>query len=214
MLARIAGLLIGYCFGLIQTAYIFGKARNVDIRKKGSGNAGATNILRVFGTKAGVFVFFGDFLKAFAAVMITRLIFKNSNPDVSFLISMYAGIGCILGHDFPFYLGFKGGKGVACTVGVMGTCSWIIILFGFITFIPQYLITKYISVSSMLLSAGFFVMNLILSLAGYYDLSAPQLWELNTIIFLIMALTIFSHRQNIKRLIAGNENKTYLKKKN
>ena len=112
MIMRLSCLAIGYACGLFQTSYIYGRMHGIDIRKHGSGNAGTTNMLRTLGTKAGLITFFGDVMKTIIAVIICLSIFyrKDVNPEMLQLIKMYASAGAILGHNFPFYLGFKGGK--------------------------------------------------------------------------------------------------------
>ena len=105
---RLICLLIGYVFGLFQTAFIYGKAHGIDIREKGSGNAGTTNTLRVFGTKAGLLVFAGDCLKCIFAVLLVRLFFGQSHGDIIYLLCLYTAAGAILGHNYPFYMGFRG----------------------------------------------------------------------------------------------------------
>ena len=119
IIVRIICLLVGYAFGLIQTSYILGRANGIDIREHGSGNAGTTNTLRVFGTKAGLIVLFGDIVKCILAIVITGLLFNKSHPDMIYLYKLYAAAGAILGHNFPFYLHFKGGKGIATTAGLI-----------------------------------------------------------------------------------------------
>ena len=114
---RLAALAIGYVFGLFQTAYIYGRLKGIDIRQYGSGNAGTTNTLRVLGTKAGLIVLAGDILKCILAIVAVRLLFTDSHADGYYLLAMYAALGAILGHNYPFYLGFKGGKGIAATAG-------------------------------------------------------------------------------------------------
>ena len=116
---RIICLVIGYAFGLFQTAFIYGKINGIDIREHGSGNAGTTNALRVLGTKAGLIVFAGDVIKTVLAIVIFGLIFKDSHPEEVYLLKLYAATGAILGHNFPFYLNFKGGKGIAATAGLI-----------------------------------------------------------------------------------------------
>ena len=115
---RVISLLIGYVFGLLQSGYLYGKfVKNTDIRQHGSGNAGSTNILRVFGVKSALIVFLGDFFKAVVAMFIARKLFGGTgNGD---LYAMYAGLGVTLGHDFPFYMNFKGGKGIASMAGIL-----------------------------------------------------------------------------------------------
>ena len=118
---RLVCLAVGYVCGLLQTGYIVGKMNHIDIRKQGSGNAGTTNALRVIGWKAGILTFFGDVLKCVAAVVITCLLFRGS--DCLPLLAMYAGAGVTLGHNFPFYMNFKGGKGIAVMAGLVAARS-------------------------------------------------------------------------------------------
>ena len=115
---RILLLIIGYFIGNIETGYIFGKLNKMDIRNYGSGNAGATNTLRVLGPKAGLIVFLGDFCKSLIPCLVVRYIFRD-NVSLSYVYMLYIGLGVVLGHNFPFYLGFKGGKGVASTAGII-----------------------------------------------------------------------------------------------
>ena len=114
---RIICLAIGYICGLLQTGYLVGKMNHVDIRKEGSGNAGSTNALRVMGWKAGAMTFAGDVIKCLAAVLIARYIYRDT--EYVPLLAMYAGMGATLGHNFPFYLKFKGGKGIAVLAGLV-----------------------------------------------------------------------------------------------
>ena len=122
---RLICLGIGYVFGLFQTGYIYGRMHGMDIRKHGSGNAGSTNALRTMGVKAGAITLLGDCFKCVIAVLVVRGIFASRCPEILPLLSMYAGFGAVLGHNYPFYLGFKGGKGIAATAGMMscGFCG-------------------------------------------------------------------------------------------
>ena len=123
-MARLICLAVGYLCGLFQTAYIYGKSKGIDIREKGSGNAGTTNTLRTFGLKAGILVLFGDILKCAAACLIARyVIAPKMAPELNYLLVLYAAAGAILGHNFPFYMHFKGGKGIAATAGYMSEAS-------------------------------------------------------------------------------------------
>ena len=126
-MVRIICIIIGYCFGLIQTAYIYGKVNGIDIRTVGSGNAGTTNALRVLGKKAGLIVFLGDVAKTVAAVIVVRLIFGSSYADSIYMLMLYTVAGVILGHNYPFYLNFKGGKGIAATAGLLASTTNIYI---------------------------------------------------------------------------------------
>ena len=151
---RLICIVIGYIFGLIQSGYLYGKANHMDIRQYGSGNAGSTNVLRVMGKKAGAIVFLGDFFKAVFAMAVCRLLFKG-NADVD-LLALYAGLGVTLGHNFPFYLKFKGGKGIACMAGIMTAMDLRITLTCFVIFSVTVFLTRYVSLGSILVSLTFF----------------------------------------------------------
>ncbi len=109
---RIICLVVGYAFGLIQTGFIYSKIKHTDIRNHGSGNAGTTNVLRTFGAKGGAITFLGDFLKAVIPVLIVGFIFREQGIEAVKMYQMYTSLGVVLGHDFPFFMGFKGGKGI------------------------------------------------------------------------------------------------------
>ncbi len=117
--ARLLSLLAGYVFGLFQTAYLYGRTKGIDIRDKGSGNAGTTNSIRVLGWKAGALTFLGDFFKAVLAVLLVKLVFGERYAESVKVLELYAGFGAVLGHNFPCYLQFRGGKGIACSAGVV-----------------------------------------------------------------------------------------------
>ena len=157
---RIICIIIGYVFGMFQTAFFYGKMHGIDIREHGSGNAGTTNTLRVLGTKAGLIVFAGDVLKCMIAVWITTLIFKGSHADEIYLLKLYTAAGAILGHNFPFYMNFKGGKGIAASAGLIFALAffdWKFLALGFCTFFIALIITKYVSFSSLCLMTGFLI---------------------------------------------------------
>jgi len=113
MKERLLCLIIGYGCGLLQTGYLLGELRGIDIRKHGSGNAGTTNMLRTLGPLWGLLTLLGDFLKCFVAVLIVTRLFGESHAQLLPVLKMYAGLGVTLGHDYPFYMKWKGGKGVA-----------------------------------------------------------------------------------------------------
>ena len=212
---RIICLLIGYVFGLFQTAYFYGKAHGIDIRQHGSGNSGTTNTLRVLGTKAGLIVFAGDCLKCIASVVAVRLIFGGSHPDMSYLLCLYAAAGTILGHDFPFYMGFKGGKGIAATAGLILSFHPYFIIMGVVFFFGVFLTTHLVSLGSLLVYAGFFIEMVLCGQLGVFgDVTQAHLIEMYVLTGLLTAMAYWQHRQNIVRLIQGNERKTYLFKKN
>ena len=136
-LERIICIVIGYVFGLFQTAFIYGKLHGIDIREHGSGNAGTTNTLRVLGTKAGLIVLAGDIIKCILAIVLCSVLFDTSHPDEIYLLKLYAAAGAILGHNFPFYLGFKGGKGIAATAGLILAFHPYFIIMGVILFLQS-----------------------------------------------------------------------------
>ena len=210
---RIICLVIGYAFGLFQTAYFYGKAHGIDIRQHGSGNSGTTNALRVLGTKAGIIVFFGDAFKCIFAVMVVRMIFNGS--DALYLYCLYTAAGAILGHNFPFYMGFKGGKGIAATAGLIASVHPLLIPMGLILFFGTFLITHYVSLGSLLVYAGLVIHVVVFGQCGLFEgLTQVQLYEMYVVTSLLMIMAYWKHKDNIVRLVKGNERKTYLFKKN
>lgn len=217
LIYRLICVITGYAFGLIQSGYIYGRLKGVDIRTKGSGNAGSTNTLRVFGTKAGFTVLFCDALKTIVAIWIMRLVMGSIIPDYKCLIIFYTAAGVILGHNFPFYLGFKGGKGMASTLGLILSLSpfWYFATM-FPLFVIIFVVTHYVSLGSIMAYVLFFVETIIFGNLGMLgsNLSSKELIELDVIAFFLMSLAIFQHRKNVVRLIHGEESKTFLSKKN
>ena len=211
---RVVCLLIGYVFGLFQTSFLYGKMHGIDIRNYGSGNAGTTNALRVLGTKAGLIVFGGDVIKCILAVLVVRLLCGNSHPDMKYLYMLYAGAGAILGHNFPFYLNFKGGKGIAATAGLILSFHPYFIPVGVVLFFGAFLTTHYVSLGSLLVYAGFMIELVVLGQMGIFGMSQAALIELYIVGAFLTVMAYWKHRENIKRLLHGNERKTYLFKKN
>lgn len=211
---RIACLIIGYVFGLFQTAFIYGKLHGIDIREHGSGNAGTTNTLRVLGTKAGLIVLAGDIIKCILAIVLCGMLFGKSNPDEIYLLKLYAAAGAILGHNFPFYLHFKGGKGIAATAGLILAFHPYFIVVGVILFFGAFLITHYVSLGSLLVYAGLMIQMVVCGQMGLFSTSQAILNEMYVITALLTILAYYKHRENIARLLKGEERKTYLTKKN
>ncbi len=215
-MVRVICLAIGYVFGLFQTAYFYGRAHGIDIREHGSGNAGTTNTLRVLGTKAGLIVFAGDCLKCMAAVWLVRLIFGNTYHNIIYLLCLYTGAGAILGHNYPFFLKFKGGKGIAATAGmVLSFHPWFILTGVLLFFIPFFTL-HYVSLGSLLVYAGLMVQLVIFGQNGllFQEMTQGQLIEMYIVFGCLMVMAYWKHRENIKRLLHGKERKTYLAKKN
>lgn len=211
---RIVCIVIGYIFGLFQTAYFYGKAHGIDIRQHGSGNSGTTNALRVLGTKAGLIVFFGDCLKCILAVCAARLLFGRSHQEMIYVLCIYAAAGAILGHNFPFYMNFKGGKGIAATAGLILSLHPYFIPVGVVMFFGAFLTTHYVSLGSLLVYVGLMVEMVICGQLGVFHMSQGYLWEMYIVAALLTVMAFWKHRENIKRLIRGEERKTYLFKKN
>ena len=211
---RILCLVVGYLFGLFQTAYFYGKLHGIDIREHGSGNAGTTNTLRVLGTKAGVIVLVGDILKCMIAIFLCRYVFSTSHPDMVYLLQMYTAAGVILGHNFPFYMHFKGGKGIAATAGLILSFHPYFIVVGVILFFGAFLITHYVSLGSLLVYAGLMIQMVVCGQMGLFHTTQAILNEMYVITALLTILAYYKHRENIVRLIKGEERKTYLTKKN
>lgn len=211
---RILCLVIGYCCGLIETGVLYGKFKGIDIRKYGSGNLGMTNALRVMGPKAGLVVFIGDLLKAFIPCLIANITFRNIYPDAYMLYVLYTGFGVVLGHNFPFYLGFKGGKGISSSAGaILGLLNPWMCLILLTIFLVTVLITRYVSLGSILLLLSFAITYVIFALKGMlcFDQNVPDskaaMIESIVLACILALLAIIRHKENIGRLLRNEENK-------
>lgn len=206
-MVRVVCLIIGYFLGCIQTAYIVGKLMgHIDIRDYGSGNAGTTNVTRVLGFKPGIIVFIADILKAIAAFIICSLIFKGGGTffsGTSLVPGMYAGLGVIIGHNFPFYLKFKGGKGIASTIGLIICIDLKVALITYTIGFLIVVVTRYISLSSLTMT----LLATILMIIFKFEIEAVCIMALLTL------MAYYRHIPNIKRLIKGEENKFSIYKK-
>jgi glycerol-3-phosphate acyltransferase PlsY len=187
----VVALLIGYLFGCIQSAYLIGKSvGKIDIREHGSGNAGASNITSTLGLKYGALVGFVDILKGLLAVLVVSWIYPD-DPTLAYL----SGLMAVLGHIFPFYLKFRGGKGVATLVGMMFGVNWKLgVLFVLLVAVPA-LVTDYIVAGSF---TTFIALPIVTYLRGY-----PAVYLL--ISLALTALCFYLHRGNIKHIRAGEE---------
>lgn len=207
---RIICLLVGYLFGLIQSGYLYGKANKIDIYKYGSGNPGTTNALRVMGPKAGIIVFFGDFLKALIPCLVVRLIFGGQQSSLTYLLILYTGFGVILGHNYPCYLNFKGGKGIAATAGLIVATDLRMTILCLAAFILIVIVTRYVSLGSLAVATILFVWLVLFGKIGIYGIEPRNLPEYYIVAALISGLAFWRHRANIGRLIQGKENKISL----
>lgn len=218
---RLGCLLFGYLFGLIQTGYIVGKIKGIDIRQHGSKNAGTTNILRTMGLKYAVIVLFGDAFKCIAAVLLAKAVLAAYYPHILSLLLIYTAAGVILGHNFPFYMGFKGGKGIAATAGFIISLIWqfeygyVIFLLGLVVFFGTFFITHYVSLGSIFVYVGLFIEMVVVGQNGLLgfpeEISKACQIEYYIVVFLLACLAFERHKTNIKNLIKGTERKTYLK---
>jgi glycerol-3-phosphate acyltransferase PlsY len=207
IVSRILGIVLGYIFGLFPTGVLYGKAHHVDIRKHGSGNAGMTNSLRVLGWKAGVVVFFGDCLKAVAAMAIIWYLYKDVYPDAVKLLELYAGFGAVLGHNFPFFMKFKGGKGIACSVGIVFAFDWRMVPICAILFFASVVPTGFMSLGSLGILSGFFIQTIVFGQLGLLKVGAQYLPEVYILSAILTGMAFWQHRSNLKRLASGTENK-------
>ena len=212
-MVRLLCLGIGYVFGLFQTGYIYGRLHGIDIREYGSGNAGTTNTLRTLGRAAGAVTLLGDAFKCVFAVLLVRFLFRERYGDILPLLSLYTAAGVILGHNFPFYLHFHGGKGIAATAGLILAASWQMTLLGLVTFGAALFLTHYVSLGSLLVYVGFVVELIVFGQSGMFGMTQAHLNEMYAVGVALMLLAFWMHRENIRRLLHGEERKTYLSKK-
>lgn len=195
---------IGYAVGSVNSSVLVGKLYGTDVRKHGSKSAGLTNALRVLGSKAALMVLVGDVLKGVIAVLIGYLMKKwAADSSLGDLYGVTAGTFAVIGHNWPVYFNFKGGKGILTTATVIFMLDWKIglIVLGF--FIIIVAITRYVSLGSILGSTAVPVVALALGHKAAF---------ICFMIFLAL-LAIYRHKENIKRLVHGNENKLSFKKK-
>lgn len=202
MFLNILLIITAYVLGSIPSAVWIGKKfYGIDIREHGSKNAGATNTLRVLGRRAALPVFVIDFFKGFAAVKLSLL---TDMPDASselFYLKMALVVAAVLGHIFPLFAKFKGGKGVATVAGAAFGMTTLALTITFVSFIVVLLISKYVSLSSMI-AAILYPLYLIFI---FHDSKEQIIFG-----FIIAVALLFTHRRNIKRLIHGEESKTYI----
>lgn len=195
----LVAIVIGYLCGCFQSGYFVGKLCGLDIRQYGSGNAGTTNVLRTLGKGRALLTFLGDGLKGLVPVLIVKLWIGPASPGLnSELLQLILGLAIVLGHDYPFFLGFKGGKGIATTAAVMMAFDWRMGLCSFIIFVGIVAATRYVSLASVTLSAALIIEMLIFHWGR---------WDLLIMIIIYALFAIYRHRANIKRLMNGTESK-------
>jgi glycerol-3-phosphate acyltransferase PlsY len=200
VLAYIVVAVAAYLLGSIPTGFLVAKAKGIDIRSVGSGNIGATNAMRVLGTPAGIFVLLMDAAKGFAAAkwlspLILHFI-NHANGSVENL-PIYAGIFAVLGHNYPCWLKFKGGKGIATTAGVYLALAPTAVGIALLVFILTVAATRYVSLGSIAAAIA-------LPIAVYWTCDNECL---GVVTLSLGVLAIYKHKSNIQRLMAGTENR-------
>ena len=207
-----------YLLGSVDTGILVSKyLYHDDVRNHGSGAAGMTNMLRTFGKKAAALTAAGDVLKGVAAVCIGRWLFGFLPADAA--VSSYLGVYltailAVVGHTKPVYFGFKGGKGIAATAGLILAIHPAFIPMGVILFFGTFLLTHYVSLGSLLVYAGFLIEMVIMGQMDLFSMPVGHRIEMYVIAAFLTAMAYWKHRENIKRLLSGTERKTYLFKKN
>ena len=209
MASYIIVAVIAYLLGSVSFSVIISKKMaGFDVREKGSGNAGTTNVLRSVGKKAAIFTLLGDVLKGVIAILVAYIIglIVKKGIDKALLIQL-AGIFVILGHTFPVFFKFKGGKGIATALGVLLMTNWNIGLICLVFALVLMALTKMVSLGSIAAAILFPVLIIFMPHTAY-------LVDGNYIIYsiLIAVLVVYNHRANVKRLLNGTENKLDFKK--
>ncbi|TDU72967.1 glycerol-3-phosphate acyltransferase PlsY [Prosthecobacter fusiformis] len=207
--AILISAIVGYISGAMPFGYWAGKLKGMDIRQHGSGNIGATNVIRVLGKGIGIPVFILDALKGWLPAWLAGY-FLAKNGAAQEIVSagaVVAGLAAVLGHMFTFWLGFKGGKGVATTAGVLLGIAPLAMLGGLVVWLVFFFMTRYVSLASMMAGVGVVATMVALMLRD-------QRWDFVMLGFgvLIMLLVILRHRANIGRIFAGTEPKAGRKK--
>ncbi|HPU64071.1 MAG TPA: glycerol-3-phosphate 1-O-acyltransferase PlsY [Mobilitalea sp.] len=190
-------MLFGYIFGCFNTGFLIGKLYNVDIRQYGSKSSGTTNALRTLGAKAGLLTLLGDMLKAIIPILLVQHVIFPDSEYVKLLI-LYTGLGVVLGHNYPAWMKFKGGKGIAATAGAMASFDPWLIPIGLPIFVISVAITRYVSVGSLLISLLFPI---------WIAVRYPGEIHMLLVALIYTILAFIKHRSNIKRLLNGTENK-------
>ena len=213
MVAYIIMAIVAYLIGSINFSVIISKKMaGFDVREKGSGNAGSTNVLRTVGKKAALITLVCDIFKGIISVLIALLVGKIAGESAnSAIVVEIAALAVVIGHTFPVFFGFRGGKGVATSLGVILIVNWKIGLICLVFALALMALTRMVSLGSISASVLFAVLTMFIrdSYIGGID------FDFSFIIFgiLLAALVIFNHRTNLKRIINGTENKLNFKKK-
>lgn len=213
LISAVITVIAAYLLGSINFAVIFSAVFvKKDVRDMGSGNAGTTNVMRTAGFLPGLLTFICDALKGFAACMIGKLIFDyiHTATGAEWSLPIYGaylcGVACMLGHIFPLFFQFRGGKGVATSVGIFAVCCPIAIIIGLAVFAVMTLITKIVSLSSLTATVTVVVISVI-----FYNENAA-LWPQAVLSIIMGAMVFLKHKENIKRLVSGEESKINIRR--
>jgi len=200
-------LLVGWCvasylLGAVPVGLLVARAKGVDIRKVGSGNIGATNVFRSIGKPWGIFTFVMDALKGF----VPSFLFPFFSPEPGWPVGLLFGCLAIAGHNWPVYLGFKGGKGIATSAGVLMGVAPVEVLVGAGVWFAVFFTSRYVSLASIAAA-------LAIPVAGWVRHDPQNGWALPVVLTVLGVLAVWRHRSNIERLRAGTENRFERKKK-
>jgi len=201
-------VLLAYLTGAFPSAVWVGKTfYNTDVREYGSGNAGATNTFRVLGKGAGIPVLLMDVFKGWLSVSYVNFISNADalSPELFFENQLAFGIAAVIGHLFPVYTGFRGGKGIATMLGLLIGLNWLAALFSFVVFIVVFLISKYVSLGSVIASIAFPIFVILVL--------GSKISSLNLFAIFVPILSLITHQKNIERLVRGEETKIKFGKK-
>lgn len=223
VIKAVAVIVTAYLLGSVNVAILVTKLfSGKDIRTMGSGNAGFTNVMRSVGKTAGIITFIGDFLKCAVSVAIGGLVFKTMSTDTVNAVELVgygkylAGVFCFLGHIFPVYFKFKGGKGIVTMTAIAAMINFPVFLISLISFAVVFLVTRIISISSLTAAAVFTVTTFLFTY--FYnckclgEVSFKYVVTVSVLTLGITATTFIKHRSNIQRLINGTEKKLTTKK--
>jgi len=200
-------IFISYILGSLNSSLVLSKIKDLDIRKKGSGNAGATNAIRIFGLQHGLLVFFFDAFKAFIAAFLTIKILEGTSSEIIFEYEIYlyfSAISCILGHCYPIWFGFKGGKGAATGLGSMIYIEPLIVIPSLIIFLIVLLISRYVSLSTII---AFFT----LSITSIFFNRDVIDYAFLLFVFILFLIILYTHKVNISAILENTEHQVTLK---
>lgn len=210
MAAYIIMALIAYAIGSVNFSVIISrKMAGFDVREKGSGNAGSTNVLRTVGKKAAILTLVCDILKGVVAILVSILVGKLAKDVNPAILVEIAALCVVIGHTYPIFFEFRGGKGVATSLGIILLVNWKIGLICLVFALTLMVLTRMVSLGSISAAILFAVLTIFIN-----DSYIVQ-YDFSFVVFgiLLAALVVFNHRTNLKRIIAGNENKLNFKKK-